>query len=51
MASLLATLQHSNTPLLQQNTLDGGLCLLMLPRFSRLNRAPWTRFLRAGHCW
>jgi hypothetical protein len=27
-------LHHANI-----NALDGGLCLLMLPRFSRLNRA------------
>ena len=35
MASPRAIVQHSHTLLLQQNTLDGGLHLLMLPRFSR----------------
>jgi len=50
MASPRTKLQHSHTPLLQQNTLDGGLRLSMLRRFSRPNRAAWTRFLRAGQC-
>jgi hypothetical protein len=39
MASPRTRLQHFDTPLLQQNTLDGRLRLLMLPRFSRPNRA------------
>jgi hypothetical protein len=38
MASPGATLQGSDAPLLQQNTLDGEPRLLMLPRFSRPNR-------------
>jgi hypothetical protein len=39
MASILAILWRANAPLLQQNTLDGSLRLLMLRRFSRPNRA------------
>ena len=39
MASPSAKLQHSNTLILPINTLDGGLRLLMLRRFSRPNRA------------
>jgi hypothetical protein len=39
MASPSALLQHSNPPLLQQNTLDGVPLRFMLRRFSRPNRA------------
>ena len=39
MASSSTMLQHSNTPLLQQNALDGVPLCFMLRRFSRPNRA------------
>ena len=39
MASPRTRLQSSDTPLRQQNTLDVRPRLLMLPRFSRPNRA------------
>ena len=46
--------RNSHTALLQQNTLDAGLRLLMLPRFSRPNRAAfpssWTVLLINFSC-
>jgi hypothetical protein len=48
MASPSTRLQHSNTPLLRQNTLDGVPLRFMLRRFSRPNRARGEGRVKVG---
>ena len=48
MASPSTRLQHSNTPLLQQNALDGVPLCFMLRRLSRPNRARGEVSIKIG---